>query len=70
MKDSNKWSVISKTRYPEVLTPYLWSFSNHYKKGKFVKDGKFDPEFVSKQCGAAVILKLMSAENDVTFPVG
>jgi lysozyme family protein len=59
-----------RTRHPEVLTPYLWSFSNHYKKGKFVKDGKFDPEFVSKQCGAAVILKLMSAENDVTFPVG
>ena len=59
-----------RTRHPEVLTPYLWSFSNHYKKGKFVKDGKFDSEFVSKQCGAAVILKLMSAENDVTFPVG
>jgi len=59
-----------RTRHPEVLTPYLWGFSNHYKKGKFVKDGKFDPDFVSKQCGAAVILKLMSAENEVKFPVG
>lgn len=59
-----------RIRHPEVLTPYLWSFSNHYKKGKFVADGKFDSDAISKQCGAAVILKLMSAENDVKFPVG
>lgn len=38
-------------------SPYLWSFSNHYTKGKYVADGKFDPEAVSQQCGAAVILK-------------
>ncbi len=38
-------------------TPYLWSFSNLYDKGKYVADGKFDPEAVSKQCGAAVMLK-------------
>src|SRR5690606_1095776 len=24
-------------------SPYLWSFSNIYDKGKFVADGKFDP---------------------------
>lgn len=40
-------------------SPYLWSFSNNYEKGKFVADGKFDPEAVSKQCGAGVILKIM-----------
>ncbi len=43
-----------------MTSPYLWSFSNNYKKGKFVKDGVFDPEAVSKQCGAAVLLKTMS----------
>ncbi|MER8583223.1 DNA/RNA non-specific endonuclease [Mesorhizobium sp. M1423] len=42
-----------------INTPYLWSFSNHYSKGKFVKDGKFDPAAVSKQCGAAVVLKAL-----------
>ena len=42
-----------------VHTPYLWSFSNHYSKGKFVKDGKFSPTAVSKQCGAAVMLKAL-----------
>jgi lysozyme family protein len=38
-------------------SPYLWSFSNVYDKGKFVMDGKFDPNAVSKQCGAALMLK-------------
>jgi len=58
-----------RIRHPEVLTPYLWSFSNHYAKGKFVKDGKFDPDVVSKQCGAAVILKLMVSEGNIEIPV-
>jgi lysozyme family protein len=42
-------------------TPYLWSFSNVYDKGKFVADGKFDPNAVSKQCGAALMLKAIIA---------
>jgi lysozyme family protein len=44
-------------RMRRVPTPYLWSFSNLYAKGKFVQDGKYDPEAVSKQCGAALMLK-------------
>lgn len=40
-----------------VPTPYLWSYSNLYEKGKFVQDGRFDPNAVSKQCGAALMLK-------------
>jgi lysozyme family protein len=40
-----------------VPSPYLWSFSNIYDKGKFVADGKFDPNAVSKQCGSALMLK-------------
>lgn len=39
-----------------INSPYLWSFSNHYTKGKYVRDNVFDPEAVSKQCGAAVML--------------
>ena len=42
-----------------INTPYLWSFSNHYTKGKFVADNKWDPNAVSKQCGAAVMLKAL-----------
>jgi lysozyme family protein len=29
-------------------------------KGKFVQDGRFDPEAVSKQCGAALMLKAVA----------
>jgi lysozyme family protein len=40
-----------------IPSPYLWSFGNHYSKGKFVKDGIFDRNAVSGQAGAMVILK-------------
>ena len=45
--------------HPEVKSPYLWSFSNHYTKGKYVADGKWSSEAVSKQCGAIVLIKMM-----------
>jgi lysozyme family protein len=48
-----------------IPTPYLWSFSNHYTKGKFVRDGVFDRGAVSKQCGAAVMLKALQNAGDV-----
>jgi lysozyme family protein len=46
-----------------VPSPYLWSFSNIYSKGKFVVDGHFDPNAVSAQCGAAVMLKALQAQG-------
>lgn len=42
-----------------VRSPYLWSFSNLYSKGRFVADHVYDPEKVSKQVGAALILKVL-----------
>jgi len=58
-----------RTRHPEVLTPYLWSFSNHYTKGKFASDGKFDPNLVSKQCGAAVLFKQLTDQGVIELPL-
>jgi len=43
-----------------INSPYLWSYSNHYTSGKFTMDGVFDPKAVSKQIGAAVLLRRMS----------
>jgi lysozyme family protein len=48
-----------RMHHPQVKSPYLWSFSNHYTKGKYASDGHFNPELVSKQCGAMVLLKRM-----------
>jgi lysozyme family protein len=42
---------------PPIPTPYLWSFSNHYARGKYVADGRYSASAVSAQCGAAVLLK-------------
>lgn len=50
-----------------VPTPYLWSFSNHYERGKFVSDGSFNPKARSQQCGAAVMLKLLVESGDAKF---
>lgn len=52
---------------PPINTPYLWSFSNQYTSGKYVADGKFDPNAVSTQCGAAVILFQMAQNGAVNF---
>jgi lysozyme family protein len=48
-------------------SPYLWSYSDQYSKGKFIekkdKQGKhrsyYDPNLVSRQTGAACLLKAM-----------
>lgn len=47
--------------HPLVLSPYLWSFSQHYQRGKYAADGRFDTNLVSQQCGAAVLLKQLDA---------
>lgn len=43
-----------------IHSPYLWSYSNLYEKGRFVADHVFDADSVSKQCGAGVLLKELS----------
>lgn len=71
MKGWNKWKdwavddILCRLEYNNgigyrrynVNTPYLWSYTNFYEKGKFVSDGKFDEEAISKQVGAAILLK-------------
>ena len=52
-----------RDHHPNVPSPYLWSFSNHYTRGKYVADGRFSPTAVSQQCGAAILLKRLAATN-------
>ena len=42
-----------------IYSPYLWSATNHYVKGKYVSDGRFNPDAVSKQIGGAAILLIL-----------
>ncbi|MGQ0801349.1 MAG: hypothetical protein ACT4NL_14725 [Pseudomarimonas sp.] len=48
-------------------SPYLWSFSHHYQRGKFVADGQFDPAAVDKQCGAATLLRRLAERQQIQF---
>jgi lysozyme family protein len=52
--------------HPNVLSPYLWSGTNHYARGKYVADGKWSGTAVSGQSGALGILKrLMELDPEV-----
>lgn len=46
-------------RQHKINSPYLFAASNHYTAGKYASDGKWSETAVSKQVGAAVILRRM-----------
>jgi lysozyme family protein len=48
-----------------IPSPYLWSFSTIYRKGKFIADGVFSADAVSKQCGAATVLKFVHQKGEI-----
>lgn len=54
-------------RSRRVATPYLWCYSNNYSRGKYVADGKWNANARSKQCGAAVMLKMLENKNEISF---
>ncbi|MGB5078966.1 MAG: hypothetical protein WBO17_15915 [Sphingorhabdus sp.] len=51
-----------------VASPYLWSFSSHYSRGKYVADRKWSATAKSQQCGAAVMLKLLTDTGEIRWP--
>ena len=59
-----------RDHHPQVLSPYLWSFSNHYTRGKYVADGRFSSTAVSQQCGAAVLLKRLQDGGRAAITAG
>jgi lysozyme family protein len=53
--------------HPEVLSPYLWSYSDHYESGKYVADGRWSDTARSAQCGSATLLRRMVERGHVAF---
>ncbi len=62
----NGWGY--RLYHPHVLTPYLWSFSNHYTSGKYISDGTWSDTAKSKQGGSAVLLRRMAETGLIEFP--
>lgn len=38
------------------ISPYLWAGTSHYSRGKYVRDGVFDPNHVDAQLGVIPVL--------------
>lgn len=49
-------------------SPYLWSGTNQYRAGKYVRDGVYDPNTVDRQLGcAALMIELMEIDPEISF---
>jgi len=44
-----------------IASPYVWSGTNQYTSGKYVRDGVFDPDVVDRQLGCAGLLLAMKS---------
>lgn len=55
------------TRARGLWTPYLWSFTTLYTRGKFVADGVWSDTAVSAQAGGAALLKVMTARGLISL---
>ncbi len=54
-------------RKTAVATPYLWSLTDQYDRGKFVADGSWNPKARSQQCGAAALLRSLADAKEISF---
>ncbi|MCA6117872.1 hypothetical protein J6524_23775 [Bradyrhizobium sp. WSM 1738] len=49
-------------------SPYIWSGTDQYQSGKYVRDGVYDPNVVDSQPGCAGLLKaMMTLDPTITF---
>lgn len=75
--NNNDWSIANTLdllerynglgyRNKGLPSPYLWAGTDQYVKGKYVADGKFDPNHVDQQLGVAPIL--MKLRENVKEP--
>jgi lysozyme family protein len=62
--------------HSDVNSPYLWSYTNEYTKGKYVEEidpttgkyvSKWQPDLISQQCGCAAVLKYLVATNQIAI---
>jgi len=61
----NGWGY--RLYHSHVLSPYLWSYSNHYISGKYIADGRWSDTAKSRQCGALVIIKRLEERSEITL---
>lgn len=54
-----------------VASPYLWSGTDQYRSGKYIRDGVYDPDVVDSQLGCAGLLRgMMALDRTISFDGG
>jgi lysozyme family protein len=49
-------------------SPYIWSGTDQYRSGKYVRDGVYDPNVVDSQPGCAgLLMAMMALDPTITF---
>jgi lysozyme family protein len=52
-------------------SPYIWAGTDQYEKGKFVRDGFFDPDEVDRQLGCAgLLIGMMKLDTSIARVLG
>ena len=52
-----------------IPSPYIWSGTDQYVSGKYVRDGMFDPKAVDKQLGCAgLLLAMVALDPSISLP--
>ncbi|MBR1249409.1 hypothetical protein JQ609_21080 [Bradyrhizobium sp. AUGA SZCCT0169] len=50
-------------------SPYIWSGTDQYVSGKYVRDGVYDPSTVDRQLGCAgLLMAMMALDSTIAFP--
>ena len=63
-----KYNGLGYLKYRNINSPYLWSGTNHYSKGKYVADGKFSSSAVDKQLGTcSILLRMIDRDLEIGF---
>ena len=63
LEQYNGWGY--RLNHPDTLSPYLWSYSNHYTNGSYDEDGRWLDSAVFEKAGAAMLLKRMEATGAI-----
>jgi lysozyme family protein len=51
-----------------IPSPYIWSGTDQYRSGKYVRDGVFDPHAVDSQLGCAgLLMAMMTLDPSIKF---
>lgn len=83
LKDLHKtdWQILSEAlqriesynglgyqrHHRDVSSPYLWSGTSHYNRGKYVADGRFSKTAIDKQVGVAALLIRLNQRGIISY---